>query len=331
MSRETLHQAVPQSRTTPRLSPYGLYSVQFSPLVVSDFFRPQGLQHARLPCPSPTSEACSNSCPSSQWCHSIISSSVIPFSSCPSIFPGIRVFSNELALLIRWPNYWSFNFSISPSNEHPGLIFFTVDWMDLFAVQGTLKSLLQHHSSNASIHWCSAFFIVQLSHLYMTTGKTIALSRWIFVGKVMFLLFNRQSRLVIAFLPRSKHLLISWLQSPSAVILECNKIKSFTVSIVSPSICHEVMGPDAMILVFWMLSFKPTFSLSSFTFIKGLFSSTLLSAIRVVSSAYMRLVMFLPVILIPACDSSSPGFHVMYSAYKLNKQGDNIQPCMQAC
>ena len=160
---------------------------------------------------------------------------------------------------------------------------FRMDWLDLLAVQGTLKSLLQHHSSKASILLCSTFFIVQLSHPYMTTGKTIAFTRWTFVGKVMSLLLNMLSRLVITFLPRSKHLLISWQQSPSAVILEPPVIKSATVSTVSPSICHQVIGPDAMILVFWMLSFKPTFSLSSFTFIKRLFSS-LLSAIRVVSS-----------------------------------------------
>ena len=160
--------------------------------------------------------------------------------------------------------------------------------MDLLAVQGTVKSLLQYHSSKASILWHSAFFIVQLSHPYMTTGKTIALTRWTFVGKVMSLLFNMLSRLVITLLPRSKRLLISWLQSPSAVILEPSQIKSLIVSIVSPSICLEVMGPDAMILVFRILrSFKPTFSLSSFTFIKRLFSSSSLSAIRVVSSAYM--------------------------------------------
>ena len=146
------------------------------------------------------------------------------------------------------------------------------------------------------------------------------------VGRVMSLLFNMLSRLVITFLPRSKRLLVSWLQSWSAVILEPRKIKSATVSIVSPSICHEVMGSDAMILVFWMLSFKPAFSLSSFTFIKRLFSSYSLSAIRVVSSAYLRLLIFLPAILIPACASSSPVFLMMYSAYKLNKQGDNIQP-----
>ena len=147
----------------------------------------------------------------------------------------------------------------------------------------------------------------------------------------MSLLFNMLSRLVITFLPRSKHLLISWLQSPSAVILEPQKMKSDTVSTVSPSISHEVMGPDAMIFIFWMLSFKPTFSFSSFTFIKSLFSSSLLSAIRVVSSAYLRLLIFLPEILIPACASSSPEFLMMYTEYKLNKQGDNIQPWCTPC
>ena len=138
----------------------------------------------------------------------------------PSIFPSIRVFSDESAYHIRWPKYWSFSFNISPSNEHPGLISFRMDWLDLLAVQRTLKSLLQHHISKASILWHSAFFTVQLSHPYMTTGKTIALTRQTFVDKVMSLLFNMLSRLVITFLPRSKHLLISWLQSPSAVILE---------------------------------------------------------------------------------------------------------------
>ena len=165
----------------------------------------------------------------------------------PSIFPIIRVFSNELVLHIRSPKYWSFSFSISPSNEYSGLISFTMNWLDLHAVQGTQKSLLEHHSSKASILWCPAFFMVQLSHPYMTTGKTIALIVWTFVSKVMSLLFNMLSRLVITFLLRGKRLLISCLQSPSAVILELKKIKSDTVS---PSICHEVMGPDAMIFVF---------------------------------------------------------------------------------
>ena len=167
-----------------------------------------------------------------------------------SIFPSIRVFSNESALCFRWPKYWSFSFNISPSSEHPGLISFRMDWLDLLAVQGTLKSLLQLLNSKASVLRHSAFFIVQLSHPCLTTGKTIALTRRTFVGKIMSLLFNMLSRLVITFLPRSKHLLISWLQSPSALILEPKKIKSATVSAVSQSVCHEVMGPDAMILVF---------------------------------------------------------------------------------
>ena len=192
----------------------------------------------------------------------------------PSIFSSTRVFSNDQFFASGGQSIGaSFSFSISPSNEYSGLISFRMDWLGFFAVQGTLKSLLQHHSSKASILRHSAFFIVQLSHPYVTTGKTIALTRRTFVDKVMSLLFNKLSKLVIAFLPRSKHLLISWLQSPSAEILETKKkIKFVTVSTVSPSMCHEVMGPDAIIFVFWMLSFKPTFSLSSsFTFIKRLY------------------------------------------------------------
>ena len=168
----------------------------------------------------------------------------------PSIFPSIRVFSNESVLCIRWPKYWSFIFSIRPSNEYSGLISFRMDWLDLLAVQGTLKGLLQHHSSKTSILRLSAFFIVQVSHTYMTTGKTIILTSWTFVGKVISLFFNILCRLVIIFPPRSKRILISWLQTPSAVILEPPKIKSDTVTTVFPSICHEVMGPDAVILVF---------------------------------------------------------------------------------
>ena len=160
---------------------------------------------------------------------------------------------------MRWPKYWSFSFNISPSNEYSGLISFRTDWLDLLAVQGTLKSLLQHHSSKGSILWHSAFFIAQLSHPYMTTGKTIALTRWTVIGKVIFLLFNMLSRLVIAFLPRSKRILITRLQSPSAVILEPQKIKSATVSTVSPSIYHEVMEKNAMILVFWCWALSQTF------------------------------------------------------------------------
>ena len=188
----------------------------------------------------------------------------------PSIFRSIRVFSNESALCIRW----SFSYNISPSSEYSGWISFKIDCFDLLAVQGTLKSLLQHYSSKASVLRRSAFFMVQLSHPYMTTGKTIALTRWTFVGKVMSLLFNTLSRFVVAFFPRSKHLLISWLQSQSAVILEPKKRKSVIVSTFTPSIFHKVMGPDAMILVFWKLNFKPAFSLSSSTLIKRFFSSS---------------------------------------------------------
>ena len=177
----------------------------------------------------------------------------------PSIFPSIGVFSSESVLRIRWPKYWSFSFSNSPSNEYPGLTSFRIDWLDqlytftlLFhlEVQGTLRSLLQHHSSKASILQCSAFFMVQLSHPYMTTAKTIALTRPTFAGKVMSLLFNMVSRVVIHFIQGASIFLLHGLRSPSAMILEPKKIKSVTVSIVSPSICHEVMGPDAVIFIF---------------------------------------------------------------------------------
>ena len=200
---------------------------------MSDSLQPHEPQHARPPCTSPTPGVYPNSCPLNRWCHPTISSSVIPFSSCPQSFLASGSFPKESALHIRWPKYWSFSFNINPSNEQLGLISFRMDWLNLLAVQGTLKSLLQHHSSKASILRCSAFFIVQLSHPYMTTAKTIALTRQTFVDKVMPLLFNMLSRFVITFLPRSKYLLISWLQSPSAVILEPPKIKSVTVFIVS--------------------------------------------------------------------------------------------------
>ena len=224
-------------------------SVQFSSSVVSDSLRPHESQHTRPPCPSPTPGVYPNSCPSSVMPsgHLILCR---PLLLLPQISPSIRVFSNESTLCMRWPKYWSFSFSIIPSKEHSGLISFRMDWLDLLAVQGTLRSLLQHHSSKASIPRRSAFFTVQLSHPYMTTGKTIALTRRTFVGKVMSLLLNMLSNLVITFLPRSKHLLISWLQSPSVVISEPPKIKSDTVSTVCPSICHEVMGPGAMIFIF---------------------------------------------------------------------------------
>ena len=241
----------------------------------------------------------------------------------PPIPPTIRVFSNESALHMRWPKYWSFSFSISPSNEHPGLISLRMDLLNLLAVQGTLKSLLQHHSSEASICWHSDFFTVQLSHPYMTTGKTITLTRRTFVGKVMSLLFNVLSRLVITFLPRSKCLLISRLQSPSSVILEPQKIRSDTDSTVSPSICHEVMRPDSMILVFWMLSFKQTFALSSFTFMKRLFSSSSLSAIRVVlgcSNAKLD-----PCFLAKLCPvASSRGLTLQVSDFAAGTRGTSL-------
>ena len=195
----------------------------FSGSVVSESLQPHGLQHSRRPCPSLSPSllklmSIESLMPSN---HLILS---LPLLLLPSIFPSIRVFSNESALCIKWPKHWSFSFSISPSNEYSGLISFRIDWFDLFAVQGTLKSLLQQHGSKASILQHLPFFIVQLLHSYMTTGKTIALTRQTFVDKVMSLLFNMLSRLVITFLPRSKCLLISWLQSPSAVILEPPKI-----------------------------------------------------------------------------------------------------------
>ena len=245
---------------------WNFFQDQFSSVAQSLW--PHGLQHTRLPCPSLTPGAYSNSCPLSQWYHPTISSSVIPFSCHLQSFPASGSFQ-----MFQMSQFFTSggqsigaSASTSPSNEHRGLISFRMDWLDLLAVQGTLKSLLQHHSSKASILQRSAFFIVQLSHPYMTTGKTKALTRWSLVGNVMSLLFNMLSRLVIIFPTRSKHLLISWLQSPSAVILEPKNIKSDTVSTVSPSISHEVVGPDAMIFVFWLLSFKPTFSLSPFHF-----------------------------------------------------------------
>ena len=239
----------------------------------------------------------------------------------PSIFPSIRIFSNESVLHIGWPMYWSFSFNISPSNEYSGLISFRMDWFYLLTGQGTLKSL-QYHSSKASILWYSALFTVQLSHPYHTW---LLEKPQLWLDGPLFLLFKMLSRLVIAFLPRSKHLLISWLLSPSAVTLEPKKIKSVTVSIVSHLFAMKWWDQMPWSSFFWMLNFKPAFSLSSFTFIKRLFNSSSLSPIRVVSSAYLRLLIFLLAILIPACFSSSLAFYMMYSAYKLNKQGDNIQ------
>ena len=242
----------------------------------------------------------------------------------PSILPSMRVFSSESFLRIRWPKCCSFSFSISPSNEYSGLISFRIDWIDLLAIQGTCKSLLQHRSSKASIRQ-TAFFIVQVSHPCMTAGKTIALTRWTFVGKVMSLLFNMLSRLVIAFSKEQASFNVM------AAVTICSDFGAPQNKVSHCFHCFPInlplmMGPDAMILIFWMLGFKPAFSLSSFTFIKRLFSSSSLSAIKVVSSVYLKLLIFLPAILIPACNSPSPAFLMMYSAYKLNKQGDSIQP-----
>ena len=209
----------------------------------------------------------------------------------PSIFPSIRDFSNELAVHIRWPKYWCF--SINPSNEYSRLIFIKIDWFDLCTVQGTLRSLLQQHSLKASILWHSAFFMVQLLQPYMITEKTIVLTIQTFVGRVISLLFNTLSRFVIAFLPRNNRLLIWWLQPPSTVILEPKKRKSVTASIFSPSTCHKVIGPDVMILAFLIFSFRPAFSLSSFTLIKKFFSYSSLSAIKAVLSTYLRFIYYI--------------------------------------
>ena len=253
----------------------------------------------------------------------------------PSILPSIRVFSKESVLCIRWPKCWSFSFSISPSNEYSGLISFRMDWLDLLAVQRTLKVFSNTAAQKPSIPQHSAFFMVQLSHPYMTTGKAIALTRWTFVGQVMSLLFNTLSRLEyiyliyipsIAFLPRSKFILLSCLQSPSSVISEPKKIKSLTVSIVSSSICHEMMGLDAMIFVFWMLSFKPAFSTPFFHLHQEAFQFLFTFCHNDAVICISEVIDISPGNLDCACASASLAFHMMYSAYELNKQGDNIQP-----
>ena len=241
----------------------------------------------------------------------------------PPIPPSIRLFSNESTLLTRWPNYWSFSFNIIPSKEIPGLISFRIDWLNLLTVQGTLKSLLQHHGSKASILRRSAFFTVQLSHPYMITGKTRALTRRTFVGKVMSLLLNMLSRLVkISFQGVSVFYFM-------AAVTICSdpgayKNKVWHCFHCFPIYFPEVMEPDAMIFVFWMLSFKPTFSLSYFTFIKWLFSSSSLSAIRVVSFAYLMLLIFLLPILILSCAYSSPMQNSMNVPQKIKKQKCHI-------
>ena len=252
------------------------------------------MDYSTLLCPALSLGVCSNYCPLRWWCCLTISSSASSFSFCLQFFQHQGLF-HESTLHIKWPKYWSF--SISPSNEYSGLISFRVDWFDLLAqrsLQGTFKSLLHHHNSTASILRHSPFFTVQLSHLHMATGKTIALTTRTFVSKVLSLLFNMLSRFVITFFPGSKHLLISWLQSLSTVILKPTKIKSITVSLFTPSVCCEVMEPDAMILVLWMLSFKLASSLSSFTSSKGSCSSSWGGTIRVISSVYLRLLLFLP-------------------------------------
>ena len=251
-----------------------------------------------------------------------------PSSPSAPIFRSIRDFSNESSVHIR-PKYWSFNFSFSPSSEYSELISLKIDWFDLLVVQGTFRSLLQHHSSKASILWRSAFFTVQLLQPYVTTGKIIALTIQTFVGRVMSLLFNTLWKancfsnlpgFVIAFLPGSSCLVISWLQPPSIAILEPKKRKPVTTFSFPPSICHAIMGPDAIILVFLIFSLKLALSLYSLTLIKRLFSSSSLSAIRMGSSTYLRLLIFSLPILIPACNSSSLAFLMMCSVYRLNKQ-----------
>ena len=256
------------------------------------------------------------------------SDAVQPFHPLSSPSPAFNLsqhqgLSNESVLCIRWPKYWSFSFSINPSNEYSGLISFRIEGFDHLAVQW-----LSRVFSSTIIQKCQ-FFGAQpsSSSSYICTWLLEKPQLWLYMDLSQqsdVSAFNMLCRFVIAFLPKSKFLLISWMQSMSAVILEPPKKASFTVSIISPFICHQVMGLDAIIFIFWILSFKPPSSLSSFTFIKKPFSSSLLSAIRALSSAYLRLLIFLPEILILACASFSLVFHMMYSACKLNKQGDNI-------
>ena len=294
---------------------------------MSDSLLPHKLHHIWLPCPVLYPQVCSTNhlvlChhPRSQWCRPISLSSALLL--LPSIFPSIRVLSNKSALPIRWPKYWRISTSSSTANSE--LVSSRIDCFSLLAIQGTLKSFLQHHSSKTSIFQHSAFFMVQLSHAYMTTGKTIALTIRTFVGKVMSLLFSTLSRFVIVFLPRSKHLFILWLQSPSILILEPKKMKYDSFHI------FPIYLPESDRTVCYDLHFFETWVLSQlFTLLfhphQSLFSSSWLSAIRLVSSAYLRLLVFLSAILILACSSSSPEFHMIYSAYKFHKQDDNIQP-----
>ena len=275
---------------------------------MSNSLQSLGLQHSRLPCPSPSPGVCSNSCPLSRWCHPTILSSVIPFFSCLQSFPASGSFPmSQFFSLCGQSIGVSASASVLPMNIQ--------GWFPLGL--NSLISLLSKELSRVfsiTIVEKHQFFGAQSSLWFNSHIRAWLLENhsfltiWTFVSKVMSLLLNMLSRFVIASLPWNKHLLISWLQSPSAVVLEPKKIKSVTAITFSPSICHEVMWLDAMILGFWMLSFKPAFSLSSFTLINRLFSSSLLSSIRVVSSAYLRLLIFLPAILIPACASSSPAF-----------------------
>ena len=291
---------------------------------VSNSLWPHGLQHTRPPCPSPSPGACSNSCPLSQWCHPTILSSVIPFSSCLQSLPASGSFPMSQLFISGGQSIGaSASASVLLMNTQ-GL--FPLGLTGLISLQ---SNRLSRVFSNTTVQK-HQFFHVQPSLWsncpYTTTAKTMALTRWTFVGKVISLFFNTLSWFVITFLPKSKHLLLSCPQSPSTVILEPTRIKSVTISIVSPSICHEVMGLDAMILVFKCWGLSKFFSLFSFTVIKRPFSSSLLSSIRMVSSAYLRVLVFLPAILIPVCASSNLAFCMIYSAKKLNKQGDNTQP-----
>ena len=234
-----------------------MVSVQFSRSVMSDSLWPHGLQHARPPCPSPTPKAYSNSSPLSRWCLPTISSSIVPFSSCLQSFPASGSFQMSQSVLhIRWPKYWSFSFNISPSNGHPGLISLRKGWLDLLAVQETLKSLLQHHSSKTSILRCSAFFIVQLSHLFMTTRKTLALIRQTFVGKVISLLFNKLPRLVKTFLPRSNFMVAITICSDFGA--QVNSLSLFPLFIHLFAMKWWDWTPWSLFSE--LLSFKPTFS-----------------------------------------------------------------------
>ena len=290
-----------------------IYMLLFSCSVASESLEPHGLQHARLPCPSPPTGACSNSCPSSQWCHPAISSSVVPF-SCLQSFPASGSFPMSQLFASHGQSIGA-SASVLPMNIQDWFPLGWTGWISLQSRDSRESSPApQFKRINTSVLSLLYNPNIISTHDYW---RNYSLNYMDFVGKVMSLFFNAPSRFVIAFLPRSKHLLISWLQSLSTVIL---------VSTVSPPIYHEVMGPDAMIFLFWMLSFKPAFSFSSFTPSRASFNSASLYAIRVVSSAYLSLLILLPTILIPACASSSPAFLMMYSAEKLNKQGDKIQP-----